>query len=216
MVFASVKESDSVLILPTGYNRNGFTPLNNSCPYHNYCSNCNNVWKAKWKRGERKLICSHFSGTPLIIWGREQWRHPIFLRTFFIAFIARTITRVAWKANKVSEWSRLFHLIKNHRQLNCTAVVLCWPVIAVESGDDIGTRTTAAKFLPKVWTLQTLPQNFSFLFNHRVFKYSSLTWTGTTEPQTSRCCLFFAAFPNVTQQNLSQKWWGFVLTLLHP
>lgn len=53
------------------------------------------------------------------------------------------ITCVAWKANKVSDGSRLLVLIKNHRQLNCGAVVLCWPVIASESGSEI-VRATAA------------------------------------------------------------------------
>lgn len=45
----------------------------------------------------------------------------------------RMITCVAWKANRVLDGSRLLVLIKNHRQLNCGAVVLYWPVIASET-----------------------------------------------------------------------------------
>lgn len=45
----------------------------------------------------------------------------------------KMITCVAWKANKVLDGSCLLVLIKNHRQLNCGAVVLCWPVIASET-----------------------------------------------------------------------------------
>lgn len=48
----------------------------------------------------------------------------------------KMITCVAWKANKVLDGSRLLVLIKNHRQLNCGAVVLYWPVIASETGDE--------------------------------------------------------------------------------
>lgn len=63
----------------------------------------------------------------------------------------RMITCVAWKANKVLDGSRLLVLIKNHRQLNCSAVVLYWPVIASETGEEI-VRGTAAEssvqFLP--------------------------------------------------------------------
>lgn len=65
----------------------------------------------------------------------------------------KMITCVAWKANKVLDGSRLLVLIKNHRQLNCGAVVLYWPVIASETGDEI-VRGTAAEiarqFLPHV------------------------------------------------------------------
>lgn len=55
----------------------------------------------------------------------------------------KMITCVAWKANKVLYGSRLLVLIKNHRQLNCGAVVLCWPVIASETENEIVRRTTA-------------------------------------------------------------------------
>lgn len=72
----------------------------------------------------------------------------------------KMITCVAWKANKVLDGSRLLVLIKNHRQLNCCAVVLCWPVIASETENEI-VRGAAADIascpvpLHRVWTLQT-------------------------------------------------------------
>ena len=73
------------------------------------------------------------------------------------------ITRVAWKANKVSEGSHLLDSIKNRGQLNCRAVVLCWPVIALETGDDIVGGTTAGfavQFLPSVYPLSVDFVNF--------------------------------------------------------
>lgn len=63
----------------------------------------------------------------------------------------KMITCVAWKANKVLDGSRLLVLIKNHRQLNCSAVVLCWPVIASETENEIVRGTAAdivSEFLP--------------------------------------------------------------------
>lgn len=63
----------------------------------------------------------------------------------------KMITCVAWKANKVLDGSRLLVLIKNHRQLNCKAVVLCWPVIASETESEIVRGTAAdiaSQFLP--------------------------------------------------------------------
>lgn len=79
----------------------------------------------------------------------------------------KMITCVAWKANKVLDGSRLLVLIKNHRQLNCGAVVLCWPVIASETENEIVRGTAAdiaSQFLPhaphQVWTLQTFLHKF--------------------------------------------------------
>ena len=63
----------------------------------------------------------------------------------------KMITCVAWKANKVLDGSRLLVLIKNHRQLNCGAVVLCWPVIASETEKEIvrgAAADIATQFLP--------------------------------------------------------------------
>lgn len=97
----------------------------------------------------KKLICSNLSGMPFIIWGWEWWYHHF--SYILIIFIIKMITCVAWKANKVSDRFHLLDLIKNRGQLNCKAVVLCWPVISLETGDDIVGGTTAGiavQFLP--------------------------------------------------------------------
>lgn len=180
MVFALVKESDGVLILPTGYIRNGFTPLNNSCPYHNYCSNCNGVWKAEWKRGGKETYLLS------LFWDAFYYlREGVVISSFsyiLIIFIIKMITRVAWKANKVSDGLHLLDLIKNRGQLNCRAVVLCWPVIALETGDDIVGGTTAGiavQFLPnKVYPLSVDFANFLsklFYLNRGVLNILLLT-----------------------------------------
>lgn len=97
-----------------------------------------------------------------------------------IIFIIKTITRVAWKANKVCDASHLLDLIKNHRQLNCNAVVLCWVVIAFESGDDIvrGTSArTAVEFLPN----NIYPSSVDFANSFKTFiKRPSLNRTLST------------------------------------
>lgn len=142
MDFALVKASDAVLIVPTGYSWNCFAPLNYSCPYHNYCPNCNSVWMANWKEGKKVLIlslsaCPYYLKKELLMWS-------FFIHYNHIHYEDDNLCCL--KANKVSDGSRLLVLIKNHRQLNCGAVALCWPVIASETGDGF-VKGTATKLL---------------------------------------------------------------------
>lgn len=128
----------------------------------------------------KKLICSPFSGMPFC-----YLREGVVISSFsyiLIIFIIKMITRVAWKANKVSDGLHLLDLIKNQGQLNCRAVVLCWPVIALETGDDIVGGTTAGivtQFLPNnVYPLSVDFANFLsklFYLNRGVLNILLLT-----------------------------------------
>lgn len=133
----------------------------------------------------KKLICFHFSGMPFIIWGRESWYHHF--SYILIIFFIKIIIRVAWKANKVSDGSHLLDLIKNRGQLNCRAVVLCWPVIALETGDDIvGGTGIAVQFLPNnVYPLSVDFANFLsklFFFKSQCVQCSPFNCTVSTLP----------------------------------
>lgn len=61
-------------------------------------------------------------------------------------------------------------LLKNHGQLHCRTVVLCWPVISLESGDDIVGGTTAriaVQFLPN--NVYPLSVDFANFLSKNIF-----------------------------------------------